>query len=118
YVKYNNINIALEIERKNLNSYIGVIQRPQLPTSPIFPKKRIFASLGFVLGLVLCFIYIFYREIMVLRQDDYLELIAQKLETTYFGDFSQISKTKNTFIKDKNDLSPSPDLMDQNDNLS
>ena len=118
YVKYNNINIALEIERKNLNSYIGVIQRPQLPTSPIFPKKRIFASLGFVLGLVLCFIYIFYREIMVLRQDDYLELIAQKLETTYFGDFSQISKTKNTFIKDKNDLSPSPDLMDRNDNLS
>lgn len=97
YIKYNNLNIALEIERKNLNSYIGVIQRPQLPTSPIFPKKRIFASLGFVLGLALSFLYIFYKEVMVLRNDDYLLMLTEELKTTYFGHIG--NEREESFLK-------------------
>jgi capsular polysaccharide biosynthesis protein len=97
YIRYNNLNIALEIERKNLHSYIGVIKRPQLPTTALFPKKRIFASLGFVLGLALCFIYIFYREIMAFRKEDYLLLVTQELKTTYFGDIS--SSNEERFLK-------------------
>lgn len=97
YIKYNNINIALEIERKNIDSYIAVIHSPQLPTSPIFPKKRIFASLGFVLGLAICFIYIFYREVMVLRGEDYLLLLSQQLNTTYFGHIG--TRRKDSFLR-------------------
>ncbi len=97
YMKYNNINIALEIERRNIGTYIGVTNRPQLPTAPIFPKKRIFASLGFVLGLALCFIYIFYREVMVLRNEDYLILISQQLNSTYFGHIGD--DRKESFLK-------------------
>ncbi len=97
YIKYNNINIALEIERKNIHSYIGVINRPQMPTNPTFPKKRIFASLGFVLGLALCFIYIFYKEVMVLRKEDYLLLISEELKLTYYGHIGTDRKT--SFLK-------------------
>lgn len=97
YMKYNNINIALEIERKNIDSYIAVIHSPQLPTSAIFPKKRIFASLGFILGLAICFIYIFYREVMTLRGEDYLLLLSENLNTTYFGHIGV--RNKNSFLR-------------------
>lgn len=102
FIKYNNINIALEIDRKNLNSYIGVINRPQLPTSPIFPKKRIFASLGLVLGIALSFFYIFYCEVMVLRHDDYVLLLADKLNTTYFGHIDNERGGRDQISNDKN----------------
>ena len=33
FTKYHNFNIALDIERKSVESYIGIIRKPQLPTS-------------------------------------------------------------------------------------
>lgn len=85
YAKFNDINIALDIERKSLPSYIGVIQAPQVPTSPLFPKKRLFASLGFMMGLLFCFMYVFYCEIMSLSPNETARAMAMELDGEYFG---------------------------------
>ncbi len=85
YAKYHDFNIALEIEKKSLQNYIGLIKTPQLPTAPIWPKKRLFASLGFILGLVISFIYVFISEIIVPSKDEQLALEAEKLGTFVLG---------------------------------
>lgn len=85
YANFNNINIALDIERKSVASYIGLTLAPQLPTSPLFPKKRLFASLGFVVGLIFCFGFVFYREVM--RADPIVnaEFAATEKGAKFFG---------------------------------
>ncbi len=85
YTKFNDINVALDIERKSLPGYIGVIVAPQLPSSPLFPKKRLFASLGFMIGLVLCFGYVFYNEIMQLSPTERARTMARDLKGEFFG---------------------------------
>lgn len=85
YAKYHDFNIALEIEKKSLQNYIGLIKTPQLPTAPMWPKKRLFASLGFILGLVISFIYVFITEIVVPSKDEQLALEAEKLGTIVLG---------------------------------
>lgn len=85
YTKFNDINVALDIERKSLPGYIGVIVAPQIPASPLFPKKRLFASLGFMIGLVLCFGYVFYNEIMQLSPTERARMMARDLKSEYFG---------------------------------
>lgn len=85
YAKYHDFNIALEIEKKSLQNYIGIIKSPQLPTAPIWPKKRLFASLGFILGLVVAFIYVFIREIVVPSKDEKLAIEAEKMNTMILG---------------------------------
>lgn len=85
YAKYHDFNIALEIEKKSLQNYIGIIKSPQLPTAPIWPKKRLFASLGFILGLVVAFIYVFICEIVVPSKDEKLAIEAEKLNTMILG---------------------------------
>ncbi len=77
YTKYHDFNIALDIERKSVESYIGIIRKPQLPISPLWPKRRLFASLGFLIGLVFAFIYVFFKEIMTPSHEE--EMVA-KLE--------------------------------------
>lgn len=85
YANFNNINIALDIERKSVASYIGLTLAPQLPTSPLFPKKRLFASLGFVVGLIFCFGFVFYKEVM--RADPIVnaEFSASEKGSKFFG---------------------------------
>lgn len=85
YAKFNDINVALDIERKSLPGYIGVIVAPQVPTSPLFPKKRLFASLGFIIGLIFCFGYVFYHEIMQLGPSEKARIMAHDLKSEYFG---------------------------------
>ena len=92
YTKFNDINVALDIERKSLPGYIGVIVAPQIPNSPLFPKKRLFASLGFMLGLVFCFGYVFYKEIMVLSPTEKARMMARELKGEYFGSMPHIDE--------------------------
>lgn len=106
YANFNNINIALDIERKSLESYIGVTHAPQYPTSVLFPKKRLFASLGFVLGLVFCFLYVFVKE--VLRGDPLVnaEYTARDHHVKFFGvlpkiDEENLMTNKVLMIEDK-----------------
>lgn len=85
YAKYHDFNIALEIEKRSLPTYIGLIRAPQLPTAPMWPKKRLFASLGFLIGLVLSFLYVFISEVIIPSQDECLEAEAEKLGCMVLG---------------------------------
>ncbi|MBY0517795.1 MAG: hypothetical protein K2P81_12870 [Bacteriovoracaceae bacterium] len=87
YAKYHDFNIALEIEKKSLQSYIGVIKKPQLPVSPIWPKKRLFASLGFIIGLIFAFIYVFIQEVLLPSKMELLIIEAKKLNAPILGEF-------------------------------
>jgi capsule polysaccharide export protein KpsE/RkpR len=92
YTKFNDINVALDIERKSLPGYIGVIVAPQIPSSPLFPKKRLFASLGFMIGLICCFGYVFYNEIMSLSSTEKARRMAKDLKGEYFGTMPHIEE--------------------------
>lgn len=105
YAKYHDFNIALEIEKKSLQNYIGIIKNPQLPTAPIWPKKRLFASLGFILGLVISFIYVFMSEIIIPSKDEKLAIEAEKLNTIVLGVLPRLESrevTKPAVLRSKN----------------
>ena len=90
YTKYHDFNIALDIEKKSLESYIGLIKMPQLPTAPIWPKKRLFASLGLIMGLVISFIVVFMNEVLLPSRDEKLAQEAKLLETMVLGSLPKI----------------------------
>lgn len=92
YTKFNDINVALDIERKSLPGYIGIIVAPQIPSSPLFPKKRLFASLGFIIGLIFCFGYVFYYEIMALGPAEKARKMAHDLKGEYFGTMPHVEE--------------------------
>ena len=92
YTKFNDINVALDIERKSLPGYIGVIVAPQIPSSPLFPKKRLFASLGFMIGLICCFGYVFYNEIMQMSPSERARKMAKDLKGEFFGTMPHIEE--------------------------
>ena len=92
YSNFNNINIALDIERESVSSYIGITESPQFPTSPLFPKKRLFASLGLVLGLVFCFIYILYKEILNAAPIENAKKMAEGFRGNFFGKLPNINE--------------------------
>ena len=96
YAKYHDFNIALEIEKKSLHNYIGIIKSPQLPTAPIWPKKRLFASLGFILGLVISFIYVFISEVIIPSSDEKLAAEAEKLNTMVLGALPKLESVSST----------------------
>lgn len=93
FAKYHDINIALEVEKKSLPSYIGVIKAPSLPTEPVWPKKRLFASVGFVIGLIICFLYVLMKEIVLLSLEEKLELKASSMGGMVLGDISGLDET-------------------------
>lgn len=85
YSKYHDFNIALDIEKKSLATYIGLLQSPQLPTFPTWPKKRLFASVGLILGFVFAFIVVFLREVMAPNTAERREIEADDLNTEILG---------------------------------
>lgn len=88
YAKYHDFNMALDIEKRSLESYIGIIKRPQLPTAPIWPKKRLFASVGFILALIFAFLYVFIKEIMIPSKKELLAIEAGNLNVEVLGVYS------------------------------
>lgn len=88
YTKYHDFNMALDIEKKSLEGYIGIIKTPQFPTAPIWPKKRLFASVGFILGLVFAFIYIFIKEILTPSRRETMLIEAKALDTMFLGSYT------------------------------
>lgn len=100
YTKYHDFNIALDIEKQSLEGYIGVIVNPQIPTAPISPKKRMFASVGFLLGLMFAFLYVFYKEILVPNTAELIAIEAKKFGALYLGSLEQNnSEDKLSIIK-------------------
>lgn len=100
YTKYHDFNIALDIERRSLESYIGLIRIPQLPTAPIWPKKRLFASLGLILGLVISFIAVFTHEVLLPSREEKLIAEARVLGTMVLGTLpNTVKETKVAYGK-------------------
>lgn len=106
YAKYHDFNIALEIEKKSLSSYVGVIRQPQLPTAPVWPKKRLFASLGLILGIVISFIYVFVNELIIPSRKEQMEAEAASLGTMVLGDLPLLksSPVSLPLAKEKEDV--------------
>jgi LPS O-antigen subunit length determinant protein (WzzB/FepE family) len=92
FSKFNDINVALDIERKSISSYIGVIEYPQYPSNPLFPKKRLFASLGFMIGLILSFLYVLYKEIMTSTPIEKSKDLAMELNGEFFGKMPKVDE--------------------------
>ncbi len=94
YAKYHDFNIALDIEKRSVEGYIGIIKSPQLPVSPQWPKKRLFASLGFLLGLVFAFIYVYIKEALrPVRHEKAMAEVA-RLDTIYLGELPALNGAK------------------------
>lgn len=100
YAKYHDFNIALEIEKRSLESYIGITKSPQLPTYPISPKKKLFGSVGFLLGLVFAFIYVFFKEFVIPSKDERIAAEEIKFNALFLGFLDQRdNNTKNEALK-------------------
>lgn len=85
YSKYHDFTIALEVEKRSLESYIGIIKQPSLPITPISPKKRLFAAVGLILGLLFAFIFVFFREVMAPNREEKLLLEADEFGALLLG---------------------------------
>jgi len=94
YTKYHDFNIALDIEKRSLQSYIAIISSPQLPTAAIWPKKRLFASVGFLLGLVFAFVYAFFKEIVIPNKYERLETEAKLFGAIILGEMPVVDNAK------------------------
>jgi capsular polysaccharide biosynthesis protein len=93
YTKYHDFTMALDIEKKSLESYIGIIQRPQLPIYPIWPKKRLFAAVGFLLAMIFSFLYVFIKEVMMPSRKELLAQEAKQLGCDFLGTI-KVGKTE------------------------
>jgi hypothetical protein len=114
YTKYHDFNIALEIEKRSLESYIGITKSPQLPTHPISPKRKLFASVGFLLGLVFSFIYVFFKEFIVPSKSERIALEEKNLNALFLG---TLTKNDNKQKKTKNIIEKQIDI-DQTSHLN
>lgn len=87
FTKYHDFNMALDIEKRSLESYLGVIERPQLPTAATWPKKRLFGMLGFILGFVFAFLYVFVREVVSPSKLEFTRNEAKDLGGIFLGEY-------------------------------
>ncbi|MBL7716933.1 MAG: hypothetical protein JNL01_15825 [Bdellovibrionales bacterium] len=62
--KLNLLNIVIDMEKSmETYTYLPVIEDPSIPAIATFPKKRVFAGIGFALGLVLAVLLILFLEL-------------------------------------------------------
>lgn len=101
YTKYHDFNMALDIEKKSLESYIGVIKKPQLPTAAIWPKKRLFAAVGFILAMIFSFCYVFIKEVMQPSHSELIKMEADELGAVYLGALNTKIHNKNKELNKK-----------------
>lgn len=85
FSKFNDINIALDIEKRSVSSYIAVIETPQLPTSPLFPKKSLFGATGLVIGIILSMLYLLFKDVLFLKAPEKSMVLAHEIEGEYLG---------------------------------
>lgn len=85
YTKYHDFTIALEVEKRSLESYIGITKQPSLPIHPISPKKRLFAAVGLILGLLFAFIFVFFKEVMAPNREEQLLSEADEFGAIVLG---------------------------------
>ncbi|HEU4635979.1 MAG TPA: Wzz/FepE/Etk N-terminal domain-containing protein [Edaphobacter sp.] len=60
--KMNESKMATDLERRQQGEQFSVMDQPNLPDSPTFPKRGVFVGAGFMAGLVLGTILVAWRE--------------------------------------------------------
>jgi len=60
--KMNQSKMATDLERRQQGEQFSVMDQPNLPDSPMFPKRGVFVGGGFVAGLILGTILVAWRE--------------------------------------------------------
>ncbi|HEX2918465.1 MAG TPA: GNVR domain-containing protein, partial [Edaphobacter sp.] len=60
--KMNESKMATDLERRQQGEQFSVMDQPNLPDSPTFPKRGVFIGAGFVAGLILGTILVAWRE--------------------------------------------------------
>ena len=62
--KFNYLNIVIDMEKSTENyPYVSVIENPEIPASPVSPKKPMYAIGGVVLGLIFAVLQIVFLEL-------------------------------------------------------
>lgn len=62
--KYRYLNIVLMAESSPQPSYFSVVRSPEIPTSAIWPKKKLFLVWSLMLGFLFSIIYVGFSELM------------------------------------------------------
>jgi polysaccharide chain length determinant protein (PEP-CTERM system associated) len=114
--KMNASKMATDLERRQQGEQFRVMDEPNLPDSPTFPKRGVFvgagAFAGFMLGLFLI-AWREYRDIAIRSERDVWAFT--KLPTlaviSFTGDFEEIKPKRRWFGRSKPDLSASANTL-------
>lgn len=60
--KMNQSKMATDLEKRQQGEQFSVMDQPNLPDSPVFPKRGVFVGAGFMAGLVLGILLVAWRE--------------------------------------------------------
>ncbi len=62
FKKMNQSKMATDLERRQQGEQFSVMDQPNLPDSPMFPKRGVFVGAGFMAGLMLGTFLVAWRE--------------------------------------------------------
>jgi hypothetical protein len=82
--KLNYLNIALDSDRTHQGDYFATLEPPVYPSSPLWPKKPLFALWGFALGLFGSFFIAALKEYFD-RSALHADSLARQLNIPYLG---------------------------------
>jgi uncharacterized protein involved in exopolysaccharide biosynthesis len=83
--KFNYLNIVIDMEKTTTNyPYLSVIERPEIPSTALFPKKPLFAVGGLILGLIFALLRVVFME---MRRGTFVNpaTASQILEAPFLG---------------------------------
>jgi polysaccharide chain length determinant protein (PEP-CTERM system associated) len=60
--KMNQSKMATDLEKRQQGEQFSVMDQPNLPDAPVFPKRGVFIGAGFVAGLILGVLFVAWRE--------------------------------------------------------
>lgn len=104
--RINYIDIVLELEHDKRDvPYLEVIQKPEIPPAPIFPKLPNLLAGGLILGLLISGIFIAYAE---LKQSLVVtpKVAAEALDLTYLGNLPPLMAKAGALAAQQTDAEP------------
>ena len=110
--KMNASKMATDLERRQQGENFKVMDEPNLPDSPTFPKRGVFVGAGFAAGLILGFMLVAWREYRdtALRSERDVWAFT-KLPTlgviSFTGDLADLKPKRRLFGRSKPDLGAS-----------
>lgn len=83
--KMNYLNIILDMEKDNSDSYVTIMTPPSLPSAPLKPNKSLFLLWGFLSGLLVSTFCVLIKEYFR-RSSPSIESFAMDLNIPYLGE--------------------------------